>query len=125
MALKVLQIVGAAAVVILVLLLIPILLRLRRTVDEVGEIVSDNRPQAVTLLKKAQGTLDSVNRELESIEEVTEETHVLMEKASEASTAVEKAVKSPLTRVGLITAGVAAAGFAAKRRLSRDLSGKR
>jgi len=124
MALTILQIVGAVAVVILVLLMIPIMLRLRRTVGEVGEIVADSRPQAITLLKKAQSTLDSVNRELESIEEITEETQVLMEKAGDASAAVEKAIKSPLSRIGLITAGVAAAGFAAKRRLSRDLSAK-
>ncbi len=125
MALMILQIVGSIAVVILVLLMIPIMLRFRRTIGEVGEIVADSRPQAITLLKKAQSTLDSVNRELDSIEEITGETQVLMEKAGDASAAVEKAIKSPLSRIGLITAGVAAAGFAAKRRLSRDLSDKR
>jgi len=125
MTLKVLQIVGAAAVVILVLLLIPILWRLRRTMDEVGGIISDGRPQAIMILKKAQSTLDSVNKELESVEEITEETYVLVEKAGEASAAVYRAIKSPLSRMGLITAGITVAGFAAKRRLSRDLSGKR
>lgn len=124
MALKVLQVVGAAALVIIVLLLVPILIRLRRTVDEVGDIVSTSRPQAVTLLNKAQVTLDSVNRELENIEEITDETQALVEKVGQASHAVEKAVKSPLSRVGLIAAGATAAGFAAKRRLGRDLAAK-
>jgi hypothetical protein len=35
---------------------------------------------------------------------------------------VEKAIKSPMTKVGFVTAGVAAAGFAVKRRLVRELS---
>ena len=39
MALRVLQVVGAAAVVVIVLLLIPVLWRLRRAVDEVGHMV--------------------------------------------------------------------------------------
>lgn len=124
MALKILQITGACAVVILVLLLIPVLLRLRRTIDEAGQIVKDSRPQTVSILKKAQTTLDNVNREFENIDEVTRETRVLIDKAGEATRAVDRAVKSPLTKIGLVVAGSAAAGFAAKRRLSRDLSKK-
>jgi uncharacterized protein YoxC len=122
MALKVLQVVGATAVVIIVLLLIPVLLRLRRTLDEVGVIVSETRPQTVTLLRKAHDTLDGVNRELETIETITDDTSVLIAKVGEASNAVEKAIKSPMTKVGFVTAGVAAAGFAVKRRLVRELS---
>lgn len=124
MALKILQVVGACAVVIIVLLLIPVLLRLRRTLDEVGDIVSETRPQTVTLLRKAQGTLDSVNRELQNIENITDDTTVLIGKVGEASNAVEKAIKSPMTKVGFVTAGAAAAGFAVKRRLSRELAAK-
>jgi uncharacterized protein YoxC len=122
MALKVLQVVGATAVVIIVLLLIPVLLRLRRTLDEVGVIVSETRPQTVTLLRKAHDTLDGVNRELETIETITDDTSVLIAKVGEASNAVEKAIKSPMTKVGFVTAGAAAAGFAVKRRLVRELS---
>jgi uncharacterized protein YoxC len=124
MALKVLQVVGATAVVIIVVLLIPVLMRLRRTLDEVGDIVSETRPQTVTLLKKAQGTLDSVNRELQNIENITDDTTVLIGKVGEASNAVEKAIKSPMTKVGFVTAGAAAAGFAVRRRLSRELAAK-
>jgi uncharacterized protein YoxC len=122
MALKVLQVVGAAAVVIIVFLLIPVLIRLRRTLDEVGEIVSETRPQTVSLLKQAQVTLDGVNRELENVESITDDTTVLIGKVSEASAAVEKAIKSPMTKIGFITAGAAAAGFAVKRHLSRELA---
>ncbi|MHB8895753.1 MAG: DUF948 domain-containing protein [Candidatus Geothermincolia bacterium] len=125
MALKVLQVVGATAVVIIVFLLIPVLLRLRRTLDEVGMIVSETRPQTVTLLKKAQGTLDSVNRELVNIETITDDTTVLIGKVSDASDAVEKAIKSPMTKIGFVTAGAAAAGFAVRRRLSREMFRKR
>lgn len=124
MALKVLQVAGAVAVVVLVLLLIPILYRLRRTLDEVGQIVSDTHPQTVTLLQKAQVTLDGVNRELTNIEEITGETQILVAKMGEASAAVERAIKSPLTKVGFISAGAAAAGFAVKKRLSRETSEK-
>lgn len=122
MALKVLQVIAAAAVVIIVLLLVPILLRLRKTLREVGEMVSDTRPQTVDLLRKAQGTLDSVNRELEEIEGVTEDTQVIIDKVGEASVAVERAIKSPLTKTGLVAAGAAAAGYAVKKRISRDLA---
>lgn len=125
MALKVLQITGAVAVVVMVLLLIPVMLRLRRTVGQVGEIVTESRPQALGLLRKAQGTLESVNRELDNIEEITDETQVLVEKMGQASRAVDKAVRSPLSKVGLVVAGTAAAGFAARRRLSRELTQKR
>lgn len=124
MALKILQVAGAIAVVVIVLLLIPVLLRLRRTLDEVGNIVTDTRPQAVTLLHKAQVTLDGVNRELVNIEEITEDAQVLVDKVGDASDAVERAVKSPLTRISFITAGAAAAGFAVKKRLSKEISGK-
>jgi ABC-type transporter Mla subunit MlaD len=124
MALKVLQVVGATAVVIIVFLLIPVLMRLRRTLDEVGQIVSETRPQTVTLLRKAQGTLDSVNRELENIEAITDDTNALIGKVGEASDAVEKAIKSPMTRIGFVTAGAAAAGFAVKRRLYREFSSR-
>lgn len=122
MALKVLQIVGATAVVIIVFLLIPVLLRLRRTLDEVGCIVSETRPQTVMLLKKAQVTLDSVNRELVNIEAITDDTTVLIGKVTEASDAVEKAIKSPMAKIGFVTAGVTAATFAVKRRLFREMS---
>lgn len=106
------------------MLLIPILYRLRRTLDELGQIVSETHPQTVTLLQKAQVTLDGVNRELANIEEITGETQVLVAKVGEASAAVERAIKSPLTRVGFISAGAAAAGYAVKKRLSREMSDK-
>ena len=122
MALKVLQVVAAAAAVILVIVLIPVLLRFRRTMEEVGLIVKETRPQAVTLLRKAQATLDGVNRELENVEEITRDTEILIERVGEASSAVERAVKSPLTRIGFITAGAAAAGAMVKRRLTREIS---
>jgi uncharacterized protein YoxC len=124
MALKVLQVVGAVAVVILVLFLVPVLLRLRKTLYEVGQIVSEARPQTVTLLQKAQVTLDSVNQELEDIGEITEETQVLVDKVGEASVAVERAIKSPMSKMGFITAGVATTGYVASRRLSKKKSGK-
>ena len=125
MALKILQVVGAVAIVMLVILLIPVLLRLRRTLDEVGHIVSETRPQAFELLMKAQGTLDGVNRELESIEQITKDTGVLVERVGDASRAVERAIKSPLTKMGLVTTGAAATGMAVKKRLSKDISGKK
>lgn len=124
MALKVLQVVGAAAVVIIVFLLIPVLLRLRRTLEEVSVIVSETRPQTITLLKKAQTTLDGVNRELENIEAITEETGALVGKVGDAGDAVERAIKSPMTRIGFITAGAAAATIAVRRRLARELARK-
>lgn len=124
MALKVLQIVGAIAVVLIVLFLIPVLLRLRRTLDEVGQIVTEARPQTVSLLQKAQVTLDGVNRELENIEEITEETGVLVGKMGEASVAVERAVKSPMSRAGFVAAGAVTTGFAVKRRLSKNKPNK-
>jgi uncharacterized protein YoxC len=119
MTLKILQVVGALAVVIIVLFLIPVLIRLRRTLDEVGYIINDSRPQTINLLKKAQVTLDGVNRELENIEEITEETQVLVGKVGEASEAVEHAIKSPMTKAGLITAGVATTGVAVSRRMAK------
>ncbi|PKQ28901.1 MAG: hypothetical protein CVT63_00215 [Candidatus Anoxymicrobium japonicum] len=125
MALKVLQVVGAAAVVIIVILLIPVLLRLRRTLDEASIIISETRPQTLTLLKRVQATLDSVNQELSSIEFITEDTSMLVSKVGDASAAVEKAIKSPMTKIGFVTAGAVATGFAVKRRLSRDLSDKK
>lgn len=125
MALKVLQVVGAAAVVIIVVLLVPVLLRLRRTLEEVSIIVAETRPQTVTLLQKAQVTLDSVNKELENIEAITDDTSVLIGKVTEASDAVEKAIKSPMTKVGFVTAGATAAAFAVRRRLAREMSAGR
>jgi uncharacterized protein YoxC len=124
MALKILQVVGAAAVVIIVLLLIPVLIRLRRTLNEVGLMVSETRPQTITLLKSAQSTLDGVNRELDNIEEITEETGVLVGKISDASEAVERAVKSPIARAGFASTGIAAAFIGVRRSLSRNLSKK-
>ncbi len=123
MALKVLQVVGAVAVVVLVLFLIPVLLRLRRTLDEVGQIIGDARPQTVSLLRKAQVTLDTVNKELEDIGEITEDTQVLVDKVGEASVAVERAIKSPVSKAGFVAIGAATTGFAVKRRLSRREKG--
>ena len=124
MALKILQVVATAAVVVIVLLLIPVLLRLRRTMSEVSHIVSESRPQTIALLKKAQTTLDSVNTELENIEEITRGTLVIIDKVGEASDALDRAVRSPLTKAGLVTAGAAAASVTVKRRLSRKFSGR-
>jgi len=125
MALKILEVVGAVAAVMLVLFLIPVLLRLRRTLDEVGHIVAETGPQATTLLKKAQTTLDGVNRELENIEEITKDAEVLVERVGDASRAIEGAIKSPLTKMGLLTTGAAATGIAVKKRLSKEISGKK
>lgn len=123
MTLKVLQVVGAAAAVLVALFLIPVLLRLRRTLDEVGGIVAEARPQAVNLLQKAQVTLDSVNRELEEIGEITEDTQVLVDKVGEASVAVERAIKSPMSKAGFAAIGALTTGLAVKRRLSRREKG--
>jgi uncharacterized protein YoxC len=125
MALKILEVVGAVAAVMLVLFLIPVLLRLRRTLDEVGHIVAETGPQATTLLKKAQTTLDGVNRELENIEEITKDAEVLVERVGDASRAIEGAIKSPLTKIGLLTTGAAATGIAVKKRLSKEISDKK
>jgi len=125
MALKVLQIVSAAALVVIVILVIPVLLRLRRTIEEVGRIVSENEPQAINLIRKAQVTLDGVNRELANIEDVTRDTKVLIEKAGEASDAIDRAIKSPLTRIGLFASGATVTGIAVKRRLRKRLKGKK
>ena len=124
MTLKILQVVGAVAVVVLVCFLVPILLRLRKAVGEVAHIVSEANPQATDLLRNAQVTLDGVNRELKNIEEITEEAQVLVDKVGEASIAMEKAIRSPLTKVGFIAAGATATGLAVKKRLSSDISGK-
>lgn len=123
MTLKVLQVVGAAAVVLLVLFLIPVLLKLRRTLDEVGRIVGDARPQTLSLLRKAQSTLDGVNKELEDIGEVTEDTQVLLDRVAGASDAVERAIKSPMSKAGFVAIGAATTGLAVKRRLSRRAKG--
>lgn len=125
MALKILQVVGAVAVLLLVIFLILVLLRLRRTLEEVNHIVSETRPQASMFLKKAQITLDGVNRELENIEAITKETEVLVERVGDASRAVEGAIKSPLTKVGLITTGAAATGIAVRKRLSKEISDRK
>lgn len=122
LALKVLQVAGAAAVVIVVLLFIPVLVRLRRTLEEVGFVVAETRPQAITLLKKAQVTLDGVNRELENVGAITGDTAVLIARVSEASDAVERAIKSPMAKLGFVTATVTALTFAVKRRVFRDVS---
>ena len=124
MALKVLQIVGAVAVVIIVLFLVPVLLRLRRTLDEVGQIVTEARPQTLTLLQKAQVTLDGVNKELENIGEITEDTQVLVEKFGEASVAVERAIKSPISKLGFVAAGATTTGYVVKKRLAKMKSAK-
>lgn len=116
---NILQVVGAAAVALAVLFLIPVLLRLRKTIGEVGGMVRDARPQTITLLKRAQATLDDVNRELVSIEEITDETQVLVRKLGEASAVVEGVAKSPMTKVGLITAGAAASGYVVRKRLGK------
>lgn len=125
MTLKILQGVGAGAVVIFVLLLIPVLLRMRRAVEEVGILVAESRPQTITLLKTAQATLDGVNRELVSIEAITDETELLIGKVSDASAAVERAITSPVSKAGFVAAGVTAIGFAVRKRLFREMSGKR
>jgi ABC-type transporter Mla subunit MlaD len=111
--------VGAAAVALTVIFLVPVLLKVRKTIGEVGGMVSDARPQTVTLLKRAQNALDDVNRELTAIEEITDETQELVRKLGEASTVVEGVVKSPMTKVGLITAGAAASGYVVRKRLGK------
>ena len=119
MTLNILEIVGAVAVAVIVLFLIPVLLRLRRTLNEVGKIVTEARPQTVTLLKRAQTTLDGVNEELVAIEEITDDTQLLVQKLGEASDVVEDAVKSPMTKVGLIAAGAATSGYVVSKRLEK------
>jgi len=119
MTLNILEIVGAVAVAVIVLFLLPVLLRLRRTLNEVGKMVTEARPQTVTLLKRAQTTLDGVNKELVAIEEITDDTQLLVQKLGEASDVVEDAVKSPMTKVGLIAAGAATSGYAVKKRLDK------
>jgi uncharacterized protein YoxC len=119
MALNILEVVGALAVVIIVSFMVPVLIRLRRTAGEVSYIMHDTRPQTISLLKKAQVTLDGVNSELDNIDEITQETQVLIGRIGEASEAIESALKSPMTKAGLITAGVATSGLAVSRRLKK------
>ncbi len=119
MALKVLQITGAAAVVVLMIFIIPVLIRLRKTADELAEIVSETRPYAVALLKKAQDTMDSVNSELDNIEKVTAETKVLVERMGQATEAIKKAANSPMAKAGFISTGAAAMTIAVRRRISQ------
>ncbi len=119
MALKILQVAATAAVVLLMIFIIPVLLRLRRTAEELADIVSEARPHAVALLKKAQDAVDSVNSELDNIEQITAETKVLVERMGQASEAIRKAATSPMARAGFISTGAAAMSIAVRRRISR------
>ncbi|MDD5447855.1 MAG: DUF948 domain-containing protein [Actinomycetota bacterium] len=122
MALKILQVTGAAALVVLVFVMIPVLLRLRKTLAEVGEIVGESKPSTLLLLRKAGMMLESVNEELAEVEKITKDTEVLVQRMGQASEAIEKVARSPITKTGLLISGISASGYALKRHLSKEIS---
>lgn len=123
MALKVLQIVGVVAIVILVLMIIPIMLKLKRTLEEVSIMIVETRPTTMKALKEAGETLDSVNKELDNVEKVTSDASVLISKMGEAADSLEGTIKSPVTRMGFISTGAAVTGIAVKKKLRKNTNG--
>ena len=124
MALKVLEITATAALVIIVLFLIPIMLRLSKTLKHADKMMQETRPGAVTVLKKAGETVDTVNKQLETIEDITTDTEQLLGKAKASAAALEKALTSPMAKAGAAAAGATATGFAVKKRISKKLKGR-
>lgn len=119
MALKVLQIICAIAVVLIVLLIIPVMLRLKRTLEEVGRMVNEVEPGAMKAIREAGMTLESVNEELDNIDKVAGEAMVIIDKLGEAADSIENTVKSPLARAGLISTGAAVTSLAVKKHLKK------
>lgn len=124
MALKILQVAGAAALVVLVFTMVPVLLRLRKTLAEAGEIVGENKPSTSLLLRKAGGMLESVNEELAEVEKITKDTEVLVERIGQASEAIEKVIESPITKTALLVSGISASGYVLKRHFSKEVSSR-
>lgn len=118
MALKLLQITGAAAVVITMLFLIPVLIKLRDTFDQIGGIVDESSPQTISLLQKAQGAVDGLNRELGNVVEITDDTLAIISKLDTAATEVERAVKSPMAKTGFVAVGAVTTSLAVRKRFS-------
>ncbi|MDD5748495.1 MAG: hypothetical protein PHP64_05565 [Actinomycetota bacterium] len=121
MALKILQVVAASAVVLIVILIIPVIIRLRRTLEEAGRIIAENSSPATTILKRAQAAMDSVNSGLEKISEISDDSEILISRVGKASGAMDKALKSPLTRIGLMATGTAATSIVVKKRAYKNL----
>ncbi|MBN1289875.1 MAG: DUF948 domain-containing protein [Actinobacteria bacterium] len=120
MALKVLQIICAVAVVVIVLLMIPVMLKLKRTLEEVGRMIVETRPGTMKAIKQAEATLDSVNEELENVEKVTSDASLLIGKMGEAADSLENTIKSPITKMGFISTGAAVTSIAVRKQLLKN-----
>ena len=83
--------------------------------DKVSSLVGGTERDALPVVVKAGGTVDSVNYQLDKIDTVTDSAVSMADSADTAVRAVSTAIATPVEKVSGFTAGVAH-GFASFRR---------
>lgn len=109
---KMLLLVAATiSVPLLTFFLVRLALKLGRTVSHLNRTLDDARPQFNLLLTNLNQTVEEVNNELEKVGLITNEAREILERGEGSLEAVEKALRSPLARLGGMAAAFATTSF--------------
>jgi len=98
--------IAAGAFVLLVLLLAVPLLKLGRTLDEATLAIRATHEGATPLLASAQGTLTSVNAQLEQVEGIAKNVNSMTTNVAALTSVVSSTLGSPLIKVAAFSYGV-------------------
>ena len=98
--------IAAGAFVLLVLLLAVPLLKLGRTLDEATLAIRKTHDGVGPLLDDAQGTLTSVNAQLEQVEGIAKNVNSMTTNVAALTSVVSSTLGSPLIKVAAFSYGV-------------------
>ncbi len=100
---------AAIAFIVLVGFIVPILLKLRKTVENVNSFIASTEKEIIPTLNKLQTTIEEINQELSKVNQATASLQAATARIDTISNLVQEVVSSPLIRMASYSAGVSSA----------------
>ncbi len=90
---------------VLVFFICMVLLRLSRTLESLNSMIIDVQAEITPLLSELRVTIDQVNSELNTVDEVVQSVQEMGDKVTATATVLQEIIASPLIKVVSFSAG--------------------
>lgn len=94
------------ALTILALIVSAVLLQLWKTLNSLNALIMDVRSEALPLLSGLKMTLDQVNNELETVDDIVSSVQEVSDKVNATTIVAQEIISSPLIKLAGFSAGV-------------------
>lgn len=91
--------------IVLVFFISSVLLQLSRTLNSLNELIIDVKAEVTPLLTELQTTLDQVNDELSTVDDIVRSMQEVSDKVNATTTVAQEVISSPLIKIASFSAG--------------------